>query len=125
MAMVILSETGPQGPAGSLVVRVSVTVPAVLSAAEGLYTALRVLAFGAYVPVPPDQAALTAEPPMLPARVAEARAHIDWSGPALTVAAGNIVTVIASLAAGQGPAGSLVVSVRVTAPAVISAALGV
>ena len=36
IVIVMLSETGPQGPAGSLVVRVNVTVPAVLSAALGV-----------------------------------------------------------------------------------------
>jgi hypothetical protein len=36
-----------------------------------------------------------------------------------------MVIIIASLAAGQGPAGSFVVKVRVTVPAIISAALGV
>ena len=47
------------------------------------------------------------------------------STPALTVAAGFMVSTIASFTAGQGPAGSLVVSVKVTVPAVISAAEGV
>ena len=51
--------------------------------------------------------------------------HIVWSPPAPTVAAGYIVTTIASFTAGHGPAGSFVVRVRVTVPAVMSAALGV
>ena len=48
-----------------------------------------------------------------------------WSAPALTVAAGEIVTNRLSLTAGQGPAGSFVVIVSVTVPAVLSAALNV
>jgi hypothetical protein len=45
--------------------------------------------------------------------------------PALTVETGLMVSNIASLTAGQVPGGSLVVSVKVTLPAVISAADGV
>ena len=45
--------------------------------------------------------------------------------PALTVAAGFIESTIASLTAGQGPAGSFVVKVNVTVPDVISAEEGV
>jgi len=77
IVIVILSETVPQGPAGSFVVRVRVTVPAVLSPALGVYTALRSFAFGAYEPAPPDQVAFEAEPPIDPARGAVESAHID------------------------------------------------
>ena len=41
----------------------------------------------------------------------------------MTVGAGNIVTTRASLTEVQGPVGSLLVKVRVTVPAAISAAL--
>ena len=47
------------------------------------------------------------------------------SVPAFTVAAGLMVSTIASLTAGQVPAGLSVVMVNVTAPAVISAPDGV
>jgi len=47
------------------------------------------------------------------------------SAPALTWGALMIVNIRKSETAGQGPAGLLVVNVRVTVPAVISAALGV
>jgi hypothetical protein len=52
------------------VVNVRVTVPAVISAALGVYTAFNVVALGAKVPLPPDQVALVAPPPLTPARVA-------------------------------------------------------
>ena len=45
--------------------------------------------------------------------------------PATTVGAGLMVNVIVAVTAGQGPAGSFVVIVRVTVPAAISAADGV
>src|SRR5262245_25777604 len=51
--------------------------------------------------------------------------HTIWSGPAFTVTAGLIVIVSASLAGGQGPPEAVLVRVRVTCPAAISAALGV
>jgi hypothetical protein len=69
MVMTIVSVTAPQGPSGSFVVSVRVAVPAVISAAEGVYTAFNVLAFGLNVPVPPLQEPLEAPPPTLPASV--------------------------------------------------------
>ena len=47
------------------------------------------------------------------------------SGPAVVTAAGLMVITIVSEVASQGPAGLALVKVRVTDPAVISAALGV
>ena len=47
------------------------------------------------------------------------------STPALAVAVGLMVSTITSVAAGQGPAGSLVVMVKDTVPEVMSAAEGV
>ena len=56
-------------PAGSSVVNVSVTVPAVISAAEGVYTAVAEVA-SLNVPVPVEvQVKLVATPPIEPARV--------------------------------------------------------
>ena len=51
--------------------------------------------------------------------------QITSAAPALTVAAGLIVRTIDDATAGQGPAGSLVVMVRVTVPLEISVAPGV
>jgi hypothetical protein len=83
-----------QGPApsGSLEFSVRVTLPAVTSAALGVYTALRVFLLGAKTPVPPVQFPETAEPPIEPFSVAVVPAHICWLL-ALTVAAGFMVTV--------------------------------
>jgi hypothetical protein len=64
--MVILSVATAHGP---VVVKVSVTVPAVLSAALGVYVAFNVFALGANVPVPPLHVPPVAEPPTLPAKV--------------------------------------------------------
>jgi len=69
MVSVILSLTAPHGPAGSLVVIVSVTTPAAISAAEGEYTAFNIVALSK-VPVPEvvhvDDVAL---PPRVPLSV--------------------------------------------------------
>jgi len=69
MVIVIVSVAGPHDPAGSLVVNVSVTEPALISAWEGVYVAFNVFAFGLNVPVPPLQDPLSADPPKLPLRV--------------------------------------------------------
>ena len=50
--MILVSTPGPHKPVGSLVVKVKVTVPAVVSAKLGVYVAFRVVAFGLKVPVP-------------------------------------------------------------------------
>jgi hypothetical protein len=58
-------------------VRVSVTVPAVISAALGVYTALSVVLLGANVPVPPLHVPEVAAPPTTPANVTfELDAHV-------------------------------------------------
>ena len=49
---VAVSLTGPQGPTGSSVVRVKVTLPAIESAALGQYDASTVFTFGLNVPEP-------------------------------------------------------------------------
>ena len=80
------------------------------------------------VPVPDVvQVLLAALPPRVPERVWVLPKHIVASTPALTVAIGLIVNTIASFTAEQGPApsGSLVVIVKVTVLAVMSAAEGV
>ena len=52
-------------------------------------------------------------------------AQITSAAPALTVAAGFMVSTMDETTAGQGPAGSLVVMVNVTVPLEISVAPGV
>ena len=69
IVIVTWSLTGPHGPAGSFVVSVRVTVPAVISAALGVYTALRVVMPGANVPLPPLHVPEVAAPPTTPANV--------------------------------------------------------
>lgn len=105
-------------------VRVSATEPDASSGAEGVYTTFSEFALGVNVPEPPLQVTLLTPLPALPERDTEDPAHIVWSGPAFTVVL-IIVTTIKSLFAGQGPGGSVEVSVSVKVPAVISAAVGV
>jgi hypothetical protein len=101
-------------------------VPADISAAVGVYTALSVVLLGANVPAPPLHVPDVADPPTEPARVTFGlAAQTVWSIPALTVGDGLIVIKTWSLVAVQVPGGSLVVKVNVTVPAVISAAVGV
>jgi hypothetical protein len=122
----IASLTAPHGPAGSFVVSVSVTLPAAISAADGVYVAFKVEALGLNVPAPPLHAALEAAPPTTPASCTAGDVeHTTWSRPAFTVAAGWIVILIWSLTWPHGPPVAFVVSVSVTEPAAISAALGV
>ena len=117
------SLTAPHMVGGLFVVRVRVTLPADLSAALGVYVVLRADAL-AKVPVPDvDQVDDVADPPLVPETDATSPEQIVISVPAFTVAAGLIVTVIASLTALHGPLGSFVVSVRITLPADLSAAL--
>ena len=114
-----------QGPEGSLDVNVIVTEPAVISADEGVYTAVSDVALSK-VPVPDvvhvDETAL---PPIVPDNEFVFPEHMTTSAPAFAVAARLMFNTMASLAAGQGPAGSFDVIVNVTLPAVISAAEGV
>jgi hypothetical protein len=118
------SLTAPHIVAGSFVVSVSVTVPADLSAALGVYVVFRAEAL-AKVPVPDvDQVDDVADPPLVPETDAISPAQMVISEPAFTVAAGLIVTVIASLTALHGPLGLSVVIVKMTDPAARSAALG-
>ena len=80
------SVRAEHGPAGSLVVSVIVTVPAVISAAEGVYAAVRTVAL-LNVPVPDvDQVDDVAPPPIIPFKEYVLPEHIVASEPALTVA---------------------------------------
>ena len=69
IVIVIVSLTARHGPVGSSVVNVNVTVPAVASPADGVYTAFNVVVFGLKVPAPPLHVPLLALPPMIPASV--------------------------------------------------------
>jgi len=125
MVSTISSEAAVHVPAGSSVVRVSITEPAVISAAEGVYTAFNKVAL-LKLPVPEvDQAEEAALPPLEPFNKYVLPSQIVASEPALAVAAWFMDNIILSLTAPQGPAGSLVVMVSVTVPAAISAGEGV
>src|SRR6185436_5877415 len=113
--------TAGQGPAGSLVVNVSVTVPLAIA---GVYVDVKELG-SEKLPPGADHVPLVAPRPTLPANVTVPPAHTDCGDPALAVATGLIVIVTVDVAAGQGPEGSFVVNVNVTEPAAISAAVGV
>src|SRR5262245_35011424 len=67
IVIVTWSLTGGHGPVGSFVVSVSVTVPAAISPAEGVYFALRLPGFGWNVPAPPLHVPPEALPPTEPA----------------------------------------------------------
>ncbi len=126
IASSMLSLTGPQGPKGSFVVRVSITRPETTSAGLGEYVVLSDAGLP-NDPVPDvDQLALEDPPPRVPLRLIEGViAQILWSGPAFTVAVGFIVRIIASETHPHGPGGSSVAADIVTVPAAMSAALGV
>ena len=89
----MVAETGPHGPIGSLVVMVSVTVPADTSPALGVYVAVAELAL-LNVPVPEVvQVIEEAPPPNDPPSVTADPLHEVLFGPALTVAAEFTVTL--------------------------------
>src|SRR5687768_4758307 len=70
MSMTTLSLAGRHGPAGSLVVKVSVAVPLVISVGPGVYTAFEAV-LSLKVPSPEvDHVALVAAMPKVPERVA-------------------------------------------------------
>jgi hypothetical protein len=115
-----------QGATWPVVVSVSVTVPAEVSAPDGLYAAFSAVALGTKVPVPEDvQRPPVAPPPTVPpSGVVALDEQIVWLGPTLAVLALAIVIVIGALTATQAPGGSSVVSVTVAVPALISVAVG-
>src|ERR1700740_3725370 len=107
-----------------VVVNVSVMLPPAISAAVGVYVALSAVDDGLNVPSPPLHC-----PPVatvtLPAKVVAALfAHLVWSGPAFAVGGAEKKIVIASLTELQVPL-PVEVSVSVTLPEEISAAVGV
>ena len=73
------------------------------------------------VPLGAVQVELVALPPILPAKVIVPPEHTVCAAPALAVAACVTLIVLVVLAAGQGPAGSLVVNVNVTVPVKLAA----
>ena len=96
---IITSLTAGQVPAGSSVVMVNVMVPAVMSAADGVYIGVsdEVLL---KVPVPEvNQVEEVALPPRVPESVCVVPEQMVASFPALTVAEGLMVITIASFTA--------------------------
>ena len=80
---------------------------------------------GLKAPVPPVHIPVDDPPVIEPFKVTSGLlAQTDWFTPALTIGAGVMVIVILSLTGLQFPL-PVVVSVKVTVPAVISAAEGV
>ena len=121
----ILSVAANHGPAGLSVVKVKVTVPMDSSASVGSYVAPKIDALS-NVPVPEVvQVELEAPPPLTPDSKWVPPSQIVASAPALAVASGSNVSMRKSDAAVQDPAGSSVVIVSVTDPAVVSAGVGV
>src|SRR5262245_15998607 len=126
IVIVSASLAGGHGPPEAELMSVSVTCPAAISAALGVYIAFSAERPGLNVPVPPFQVPVDTVPETLPlSATCGLVEHTAWSGPAFTTVLGSMVITIWSLTAGHGPLGSLVVSVRVTLPAAISAAVGV
>jgi hypothetical protein len=108
-----------------VLVSVIVTVPAVISAALGAYVTLSVVLLGMNVPDPVLVHIPTLATDITPLIETFGLAEqVVLSGPALAVGASEIVTIIWSVAATQLPL-PVVVNVRVTVPAVVSASLGV
>jgi hypothetical protein len=104
-------------------VKVSVTVPAAVSAALGEYDAFKVDADGEKVPLP-----LVVHTPVPVLEVAESKtealfAHTTWSGPVVIVGIGANRMFIVSVTAKQLPL-PVDVRIRTTLPKVVSAALG-
>src|SRR5262245_60594819 len=112
------------GPPVATVVSVSVTPPAAISAAVGMYVALSADALGLNVPGPPLHVPDAAPPPTTPASAACGPVpHTLLSFPAFAVAARSDAIRTWSLTGGQLPV-LVHVSVSVTPPAAISAAVG-
>ena len=125
IAIVLEMLAEVHGPSGSFVVRVNVTVRAAISAALGVYVTIKVVRLGLNVPVPPNHEAEEAPPPKDPVKLIGTSEHIVRSDEMVTVGAGFIVTTISSYTDVQTPAGSSVVYLIVTEPALMSARLGV
>src|ERR1043166_2967559 len=100
---IMMSDAAGQAPAGSSLVMVSVTVPAVMSAAEGVYV------------VPPNvplplvlQLKVLAVPPTDPSVVYVSPAQIAASDPAAAVAGASITIVAVAVIAGHPPDAAIV-----------------
>jgi len=89
----IVETPAGQMPAGSFDVSVKVTVPLVM---DGVYVDVNELAFEK---VPPGalHVELVALPPLVPAKVIIPPAHTPWLGPAFTIAAVLIVTLVVAV----------------------------
>ena len=122
MVKVTWSLTALQLPLPT-VVSVSVAVPAARSAALGVYTALVLVLFGLYVPVPPLQITPVDTVKAPASVIAELFAHTVAFGPAFTVGAGVKVMTRLSETLLQLPL-PVVVNVRVNVPAASSAGVG-
>lgn len=101
-----------QGPDGSFVVKVSVTVPLTML---GVYVGVSEVVLE-NVPLGALHAELVALPPRVPASVTDPPAQTVWDGPAFAVAAWFTVITTVDVAGGHNPAGSFEVKVRVTFP---------
>src|ERR1051326_5236147 len=121
MVTTIESATARQVPL-PVELRMSVTVPATVSAALGIYVALSVVLFGTNVPVPVVLHAPPVATVTVPFRFTPDPAQIVWSGPAFTVGAGVYVIVMVSLVAMHALAA---VRISITLPFAVSEALGV
>src|SRR5574343_1713336 len=112
----MISVTAGQGPAGSFVVNVNLTVPEV---AVGVYVDVKLVAFE-NLPVGADHVPEVAPPPTVPANVIVPPAQTVWSIFALAVAAAFTVTVVVAVEE-QAPT----VIVKVYTPEAAVVALGI
>ena len=119
------SVTASQGPAGSFDVIVSTTEPLVISIAEGVNVAFNAPEPGVNTPVLPDQLALTADPPTDPLSTTSSPSQITSSLPADTMAGELNETRTSSETGKHGPIGSSDTRVKITLPALNSAAVAV
>src|SRR5688572_21989469 len=112
--MTTVEVAAGQGPAGSLVVNVSVTVPLAIL---GVYVDVSELALE-NVPLGADQVEEVALPPIVPASVIVPPAQTVCTAPAFAVGAWLtvITTVEVTAVHGPAPSGSLVANVSVTVP---------
>jgi len=120
------AEAASQGACWPVVLSVRMTIPAVISAADGRYVTSNVVASGAKVPEPEDvQKPPVAPPPTKPPKAAvSVLAQIVWLPPALAVTACCIITTTCAVAWAQGACCPVELSVSVTVPAVISSPEG-
>jgi len=91
MVMVTLVEAGVAHPPIALGCNVSVTVPAAISPAVGVYMAFKVFLFGLNVPAPPTQALGLPVPARFTGKLL---VHTVCAGPALEVGLAVMVTTI-------------------------------